>query len=235
MQRIPLWALLALLPQAAFAGSRHESYCTSAYDIAPTIEVCPDNRAFSEAADRCVNRFVNEVNATALRLRGNFARHQESSTSAQDSKQRNNNGNLVDSGNAFQQLLWNARLIRSDLQDYITTITLPGNPGLDLLMAYDIYDILAEDPCYHDNRVRLQAHIDWIEQKIGELERVDAMNHQLNQETVERVFALDGVPTSNPGAARLRYGQGSGKRTPSGKSSKSESTITGKIKHEELK
>lgn len=221
---------LALAPTPAEARER---YCRSAYEIAPEIKACPDNEIFAAAADDCLNRFQGEVDTVTRQLSASFAANQKASVSAQESKQNNHDANLAQTDGQLRALLSHARTIKRDLREYVTTIILPGNPTMDQLMMYDIYDMLAQDYCYRDNRVRLEAHIASINQKIHELERADATANHLDAATLTHLQRLKASTTDRRPASGT-HGKGAGK-VPTGTSPRPGSTITGEIKNEQLK
>ena len=223
-----LFGMTGFLPGKTLEAA--ESYCESPYNLAARIEACPDNRLFTEAADQCREKFELEVQAVTKNLSAAFERNDDRSVSAQDSKHLNHGENLSGTDSGLRKLIAHAHQIRRDYENYVTTIILPGNPGLDLLMAYNIYDLLAENECYRGNRIRLEQQIAWIEFQIRELKRADAETNYLHFVSDQRTDRLEGVSTA---PVKTTHAVGSG-RIPSGRHPKQESTITGKIRNEKL-
>lgn len=213
-------------------ASAHEAYCEPAEDIAASIEACPDNSAFVEAANRCHAELEKEVQDVTTALDSQFEANQKKSTSAQVSKEQNQNANLDQSNYQLLRLIALAKRVRRDYYDYLTTIILPGNPSLDLLTAYNIYDTLAGSPCYRDNRSQLEAQMQWIERKIQELEKTRSQVVALDASAATRVENLE----QSPGGKILTkaHGKGSGRSPANGQSPRQTSTISGQIKDETL-
>lgn len=205
-------------------------FCSALPLLATKVQDCSENQLFSQAANACLQKLENQIQAENLMLSQAMLLNSTAAASAQSGRMENNSKNINALQLSMQKLIEEARHARREIVSYSENFVYAGPISKENAERLHMVKFLRSFNCHSEPLGELVKVVGKLDQKVAEMQKVTKAALTLEATTAANIKKIDASSVTQSASNRSpASSSGPAAGGPKPASRQGPSTITGEV------